>query len=288
MKLIGRLLWAFLIFLTIFLLVEIIVWFLPGTLADVLSDSQTNLMDLKLLAARNRHDVPLVPKLLNFLRLDWGESILYHKNNFKVIWEHFQLTLAISVLSLIFIIGIVLGFFRLRSKHRGTALRLAAFLMAIPGLVFFPAIIFLTCKYSSVCPAGSANIWGLVTMAALAQAILSAPRFFREVEWEVESMLRKRFVLVLRAKGVANRRILWVHVFTNVLPPFLSLLVLTWISFISGSVLLEALFDIPGTGALLLEALRARDLPLIFSLVVFLSTLHFFFLSYFRPRRVYE
>jgi ABC-type dipeptide/oligopeptide/nickel transport system permease component len=114
----------------------------------------------------------------------------------------------------------------------------------------------------------------MIFLAAFTQALLVAPRFFREIEAEIDYVLRQRFVLILRAKGLTNKRILWMHVLTNVFPPFLSLCLLTWLSFISGSILVEALFDLPGIGALTLEALRARDLPLLYSLLMLLALLH--------------
>jgi peptide/nickel transport system permease protein len=114
----------------------------------------------------------------------------------------------------------------------------------------------------------------MIFFAALAQALLVAPRFFRELYMEIEYVLSQRFILVLRAKGLSKKRILWMHVLTNVFPLFLSLTLLTWLSFLSGSILVEALFDLPGIGALTLEALRGRDLPLLYSLLMLLALLH--------------
>jgi ABC-type dipeptide/oligopeptide/nickel transport system permease component len=51
------------------------------------------------------------------------------------------------------------------------------------------------------------------------------------------------------------------------------------LSFLSGAILLESLFDLPGIGVLLLESIRARDLNLIFYLVMFISLLHLLLLQ---------
>lgn len=159
-------------------------------------------------------------------------------------------------------------------QNREKMRKVANFLIALPPLVVFPLFVWFFCQFTSYCPAGSDNMRLMIFLAALAQAFLVAPRFFKELQGEIEFVLRQRFVLILRAKGLSKKRILWMHVLTNVFPTFLSLSLLTWLSFISGSILVEALFDLPGIGALTLEALRGRDLPLLYSLLMFLALLH--------------
>lgn len=257
-------------FVLIYTCVFFIVWYLPGTLADVLSDSEINLEDLKNLYEANAAHISWLGGLKDFLFLDWGQSVLYREDNFWLVMRHFQITFFVSTLAVMFVVAVTFMFFKTGRYSK----LIANIVMSIPALALFPLIIFLLCYFSPACPAGSSYLWIFMIVAALAQAFLSAPRFYREMEWEFQNMLRQRFVLVLRGKGIKNERILWVHVLTNILPPFFSLLILTWLGFLSGSILLEALFDIPGVGSLTLEALKARDIPLIFCVVLFLSLLH--------------
>lgn len=258
------------VFIT-FLFVRFIVWQLPGTLADILSDSETNSLDLEALSQQFKASGNFWQPLRDFLQLRWGQSQLYSDDNLPIIIGHFKLTAWLSALSLLFTLGFASAYFLLSAR---LALRLSNLLLAVPAIVVYPAVVFSTCALTSFCPAGSSLQGRALLLAALAQGFITAPRFFRELEWEVDSIRRKRFILVLRAKGLSQRRIWFRHVLKNALPPVFSLVLLTTLGFVSGAVLVEILFDLPGVGLLLVEAIRSRDLNLIFPLIMFLSLLH--------------
>lgn len=254
-----------------YIFVRLVIWQLPGTLADLLSDSETNLKDLEAL----RQEFAIAPgfwkPLLSFFRLDWGESLLYRERSFLVIFKHFKLTLLLSMLSLFLTFLFSFFFFLFRQKF---SQRLSNVLLALPAIAVYPFFVFSLCSFTSFCPAGSSQVGRSLIIAGIAQALLTAPRFYRELEWELDQIRKQRFVLVLRAKGLSPLRIWGVHIFSNALAPLLSLFLITLLGFFSGAVLLEALFDLPGMGVLLLEAIRSRDFALIFPLIMFLSLLH--------------
>ncbi len=271
MRLLRGFLFYFSSVLLVFVFIHILVWKLPGSVADFVSDSETNLFDLKKISTMYAHEESFFSRLLSFFSFDWGSSLLYKESNLIIIKRHLFPTISLSLLSLFFtfsFVAVMLG------QNREKMRKVSNFLMALPPLVVFPLFVWFFCQFTSYCPAGSDNMRFMIFLAALAQAFLVAPRFFKELQGEIEFVLRQRFILILRAKGLSKKRILWMHVLTNVFPPFLSLSLLTWLSFLSGSILVEALFDLPGIGALTLEALRGRDLPLLYSLLMFLALLH--------------
>lgn len=250
---------------------RLLLWQLPGTLADVLSDSETNLKDLENL--RNEFAVAqgFWTPLFDFLKLKWGESLLYREESFPLIIRYFRVTLRISALSLFFTFFLSSVFFLFKQKFSE---RLSNILLSLPAIAAYPFFVYFLCDKTSYCPAGSSDIVKGIFIAAIVQAFLAAPRFYRELEWEIDEIRRQRFVLVLRAKGISNFVIWSKHILMNAIAPVFSLLLLTLLGFISGAVLLESLFDLPGMGLLLLEAIRARDFSLIFPLVMFLSLMH--------------
>lgn len=261
----------FLSIVLVFFLIHVFIWKLPGSVADFISDSETNLLDLKKISSSYVQAESFLSRLVNFLTFDWGSSLLYKDSNFKVIKRHFYPTFYLSVLSMVFtfsFVALMLG------QNKKKMKKISSFLISLPPLVLFPLFVWFFCQFTSYCPAGSTNMKLMILLAAFAQAFLVAPRFFKELEGEIEFVLRQRFILILRAKGLSRKRILWMHVLTNVFPPFLSLTMLTWLGFLSGSILVEALFDLPGIGALTLEALRGRDLPLLYSLLMLIALLH--------------
>ena len=261
-------------------MVHSLVWKLPATIADFISDSETQLGDLQALSELTPAKEPFLKEIYKFFSLNWGESLLYQQENIFLIFKHFSKTFTLSLLATFLTFVFVFMLFVLPKRFSS----LSRWGISLPGLFVFPTIVYFLCVYGSSCPAGATLSWQTYLWAAFAQAFISAPRIFREAEWEFETVLRKRFILVARAKGLKKIVIYFTHVYSNIKTPLFSLLLLSWIHFVSGSVLLESLFDLPGIGSLMLEAIRSRDLPLLVPLVSFITLLHLSVLFLFRTR----
>jgi microcin C transport system permease protein len=83
--------------------------------------------------------------------------------------------------------------------------------------------------------------------------------------------IRKQYVLVARAKGLSDQRVLYKHVFRNALIPLITGFPAAFIgAFFAGSLLIETLFSLDGLGLLSYESLIRRDYPVV------LGTLYFF------------
>jgi peptide/nickel transport system permease protein len=75
--------------------------------------------------------------------------------------------------------------------------------------------------------------------------------------------LRQDFVQVARSKGLAERLVIYKHVLRNSLIPIVTIMASIIPGLISGSVIIETLFSIPGLGQLSYDAVLARDYPII-------------------------
>src|SRR5437867_396273 len=84
-------------------------------------------------------------------------------------------------------------------------------------------------------------------------------------------LLSQEFVLALRAKGLAARRV-FTHVVKNAAPQILTVLGLQFGFQLGGSVLVEAVFSWPGTGYLLNLAIFQRDIPVLQGVILVLAT----------------
>jgi microcin C transport system permease protein len=85
--------------------------------------------------------------------------------------------------------------------------------------------------------------------------------------------LRKQYVLVARAKGLAQSSVLWKHVFRNALIPLVTGLPAAFVfAFFGGSLLIETLFSLDGLGLLSYESIVRRDYPVVLG-SLFLFTL---------------
>jgi len=76
--------------------------------------------------------------------------------------------------------------------------------------------------------------------------------------------MRKQYVLVARAKGLSQQRVLWKHMFRNALIPIITGFPAAFVgAFFAGSLLIETLFSLDGLGLLSYEAVVRRDYPVV-------------------------
>jgi peptide/nickel transport system permease protein len=81
-------------------------------------------------------------------------------------------------------------------------------------------------------------------------------------------------VRTARAKGVRGSDVLLTHVLRNVMIPVVTNTIVVLPALISGALLLERLFQIPGMGGLLVDAIHTQDFPVISSVVYLTSLLY--------------
>jgi peptide/nickel transport system permease protein len=81
-------------------------------------------------------------------------------------------------------------------------------------------------------------------------------------------------VRTARSKGLRERDVIGRHVLRNALLPFVTVVGLMTASFIGGTVVTEAVFTYPGIGRLLIQAIDARDYPLIQGCIMFILVIY--------------
>lgn len=86
--------------------------------------------------------------------------------------------------------------------------------------------------------------------------------------------LRSRYVLMARAKGMSERRVLWRHAAPNAMLPTITILAIDFGLLIGGVVVVETVFAYPGLGRLLVFAIEHHDLPLLQAGMIVLTTIY--------------
>jgi peptide/nickel transport system permease protein len=97
-----------------------------------------------------------------------------------------------------------------------------------------------------------------ITLGAALAAILT-----RMVRTSVIEELSSDYVRTARAKGLSESAVLFRHAFRNALIPILTILGLQFGTLLAGTIVTEAIFSWPGVGRLALQAIQARDYPLL-------------------------
>jgi peptide/nickel transport system permease protein len=240
--------------------------------------------------AAQRHalglDRPLVAQyaswLGRFARGDWGTSIATGRPVRAMLGQAWPATVRLVGLSLVlsYLIGIAVGVVQAaRGGRLDTALSVATVtLFALPGYWLGLMLVMVFTYRLRWLPAfGVAGFDAdfLPPAARLADRLrhLMLPlstltlvgvggtaRFVRGAMLDVAGA---PFVMVARSKGLSERRVTLRHVLRNALIPVLTLLGLSLPALFSGAVFIEAIFAWPGVGRVLVEAVQARDYPVV-------------------------
>ena len=108
----------------------------------------------------------------------------------------------------------------------------------------------------------------LPSVALAAQSISMVTRMTRSSMLEV---VRADYIRTARAKGQKESVVIWVHALRNALIPVVTLCGLQFGSLLSGAILTETVFAVPGVGQLMIRAIMARDYPMVQGGVLFVA-----------------
>ena len=214
------------------------------------------------------------------LRLDLGQS---YKNGVAVLdlillrlQRTFRLILPAVALSLV--LGILLGAWigwREGSRLDRWVSRISLFLYAVPGYCLGMIALMIFCFYLGWAPSGGMVSGGLSGMAyvkdllwhmALPVGVLTLSRLSYNVQIMRSSMIEARkedFALVARTKGLSPKRILFRHVLPNAALPMVTVVTMQLGLIVSGSMMIERLFNWDGMGLLIYKAIAANDYPVL-------------------------
>ena len=114
--------------------------------------------------------------------------------------------------------------------------------------------------------------WNQVWLPAFVLAIDITAIWSRLLRASLLEIKGRPFITSAMARGASEKRVLWFHAFLNALVPLLNMMGLTLGSLLGGTIIVETIFSWPGLGRYIIEAITARDLPVIQAYALF-STL---------------
>jgi peptide/nickel transport system permease protein len=220
--------------------------------------------------------------LIRFVQGDWGRSLATGRPVRSMLGEAWPATVRLVGLSLIlsYLLGIAIGALQaMRGGAIDTALSIVSVtLFALPGYWLGLMLVMVFTYRARMLPAfGAAGLdadflTGWERMAdrlrhlALPLATLTligAGGTARYVRGAMLDVAGAPFVAIARAKGITDTRVALHHVLRNALIPVLTLLGLSLPALFSGAVFIEAIFAWPGVGRVLVQAVQARDYPVV-------------------------
>ena len=120
------------------------------------------------------------------------------------------------------------------------------------------------------------SVWdGLqaLVLPAVALAMVQAAILARVTRSAVLDVMREDFVRTARAKGLSQRSVLWRHVLRNAFVPVLTVMGLQFANLLTGTIVIENVFALPGLGRLVFQAIANRDLLVVQNIVMLFAAL---------------
>jgi len=266
----------------------------PGDPAEMLLGPEANAESIAQLRADLGLDRPLVVQYAawagRMVQGDFGRSTVLNREVFPEILKRFQATLILTAGALAFAMVVGIGIGILAAAWQHSVFDSVAMLVALAGLsmpLFFTGIASILIfamelrwlPSAGMMPPRGGDLGDLlrhlvlpaVTLGAVSAAILA--RMTRSAMLEV---IRQDYIRTARAKGLAERRVIWLHALRNASITVVTVLGMQFGYLLGGSVITEAVFSWPGIGQMMVRAIQARDYPMVQGGVLFVAAIFVF------------
>ncbi|MBC8335424.1 MAG: ABC transporter permease [Anaerolineales bacterium] len=285
----------FILALITLLLISIIIFLgveaLPGDAADAYLGQSATPESLRALREEFGLDTPAHQRYLNWLgdmlKGDLGDSMARRKPVSEVIGNQFRNTVVLAAAAAIVGIplAIVLGVFAglTRDKWPDILVSLVAILgMTLPGFVtatvliyvfsirleWFPAIAMVPTDAPVI------EILPNIFLPIITLTFIMVAHILRLVRTNMIEVLVSNYVQMARLKGVPAMRIVFLHALPNAMLPSINVIALTLAWLLGGVAIIETVFNYPGIGKLLINAIGDRDLALVQGIAIILAGIY--------------
>ncbi|ACA32357.1 oligopeptide ABC transporter permease OppB [Histophilus somni] len=223
--------------------------------------------------------------LKNLSQGDFGPSFKYKDQSVNnLIASAFPVSLKLGIVAFIFsvIIGLVAGTFAALKQNSRWDYIVMGFAMTgviMPSFVFAPLLVLFFAIWLKWLPAGGWNDGQLYYMVlpVLSLTIGYVAGIARITRGSMIEVLHSNFIRTAKAKGLPLKKIIFKHALRPALLPVISYLAPAFVGIITGSMVIESVFGLPGLGQLFVNGALNRDYSLVLSLTILVGTLTIFF-----------
>ena len=271
----------FVVTLAIFLIIHVI----PGDPAATMLGMEATEADIASLNEQLGFDRPLYEQYAGWIasvaRGDLGQSIFMHQPVAEAIVEHIPPTLSLAVLAEAIALILAIPFGIIASYKRGSLadislMGVSLLGMAIPSFMlglFLMLLIGVKLQWLPVAgyeplEAGLWNHLKYLILPAISLGTIQAALITRMTRASMLETLSFNFIKTARAKGLRESRVLLKHAFRNAFLPILTVIWQSFGSLMTGAVVVESIFNIPGLGQLILNSIVRRDFMVIQGVVL--------------------
>lgn len=216
----------------------------------------------------------------NYISGDFGESISKRVPVLDLITTRIKATILLSSTSLIImiIVSIPLGIFAALNKNKFVDKLVSGlnFLgVSAPSFWIGVMFIYIFGFVLNLVPVMSTGFgFDRIILPAITLAIPMAAKYSMQVRTTILEEMNQDYVIGARSRGLSSKKILFRHILPNAMLPLVTMLGLSIGSLLGGTAVIEVIFFYPGIGSLVVDAVSARDYPLIQALVLWIALVY--------------
>ena len=277
-----RLLMLIPVLLGISLVVLILIDITPGDPARIMLGTMVTEEKVQELREDLGLNDPLPVRYVRFLwdiiHGDFGNSFITKRPVFADILTRFPYTLTLASISLIIsiLLGIPVGIYAATHQYTwkdNAAMFIALFAVSMPSFWFALMLI----RYFGVTlkwlPVSGITTWQGWVLPCIAMALGLTAVIARQMRSDFLEVIRQDYITTSRAKGLSEAKVIYRHGLKNAMIPVIMVIGGIFGTSLSGALIAEVIFTIPGIGLYTLTGLNNRDYPVIQGSVLIISTL---------------
>lgn len=266
----------------VILLIFIMLRIVPGNPVSTMLGEHVNQAIIDKVSREMGLDQPLYIQFFkyigNAIQGDFGTSYRLNRNVTSIILEAFPNTVKLALCAAVFswIIGIVTGIIAaIKQNKLLDRLFMGVALMGVSMPVFMIALVmqYIFAFKLKWFPVSGYDSLACMVLPAIVLGWNSAGSIARMTRSNVLEVMQDDYIRTARAKGLREYRVIIGHALKNAMLPVVTMMALQIASMLSGAVITESVFGIPGIGRLAVNAIETRDMPLLQGTVVFTTVL---------------
>lgn len=261
-------------------LVFFLLHLIPGDPVELMLGDSAFATDKDVLREQLGLNVPLHEQyfhyLKNLLQGDLGVSIYSREPVSHMILERFPATVELMLGSMVIALGLAIPLGLISAVKRGTSIDQTAMLfsllgVSLPNFWLGPMLILVFSIQLDWLPVNERGTFWHLILPAITLGTALASILSRITRSSVIEALGADYIRTAWAKGISEFQVVYRHAFRNALIPVITVIGLQVGVLLSGAIITEFIFDWPGLGLLLIEAIQTRDYPLVQGCVIFIA-----------------
>lgn len=217
--------------------------------------------------------------LTRLLSFNLGTSIFSGSPVTQLILERLPATLELSTASIFLacLWGVPAGVLTSSTKSKqvdfyGTSLGVLG--MSIPGYFLGPLLIWLFAIYLGLLPVGGRESFAHLILPSLSLALPLGSILMRITRASMQEALMQDYIRVAYSKGISRQKLYFHHALKNALMPIVTVVGLQIGTLLTGTVITETIFNWPGIGTLLFDAINQRDYPIVQACILVIACIY--------------